>query len=616
MFKITNQYTVEKSNRISEIFNNGLPVNAFIDKGRCAIGGTHSELYNQKRCSIIVVPNISIIEDKLNNLQEIDGVLPTLEGVWGKVRKSEVVDIMKIKHNALKIMTTPEGIRKIIYACEKVGRLEELYQSWFLLLDEAHTFISEAYRKDILAPFDYFWQFQNKSIISATPYYFSDPRFSQLELHKITFGKQKLGKVTLVNASNVVGTLNYLIQNAHEFPGNIHIFYNSVTEIKDAVLRAKLEDCSIFCADDKDRLNIRKLEDAGIGKFFKDVPSNTTYSKLNFYTCKYFEGWDLYDKDAAAVLVTNVYKPHTKIGVGSKGKQAVGRLRDKPYQIIHITNYLGKASKRSLEEIKENYRVDADLLIQQHNEFVNRQKTGKFTENPRLKLFSHVNDVTKIATIHPNLLDQQINEASNNEIYNHIDFIKEDWEKAYFEVEMQTSYMKLDSKTTLSRKSKRYILKEDIDTLDRLKDKGQSIFFIGSTPIEQQIEKRNPLAYKAWKLLSPDELSSLDYKVKEVEKMVIQRENTDKHTKLLHLLKREFNHQWYFNYQIEEKLQNLYKDLEIKDKSNKKVKKAQPNQLADSGFFIIKGSKRKDTDGKEKYGYYIEGYQLEMKLID
>lgn len=195
---------------IDQIFTNGLPVNSFINKGRCAIGATYGEIMYKLRCTLIVAPNISILISKKESHPELDIV-------YGDVSDEEIAKMFATKKPGHKIMTTPEGMRRIMKAVEEAGRLEKVYSEWFLLLDEGHTFISEHYRDDILVPFKYFWKFKNKSIISATPYEFTDEKFKQLQHYKIEF-TDVLGTVNVVNAKSVVGVLNWILKNLSAFP--------------------------------------------------------------------------------------------------------------------------------------------------------------------------------------------------------------------------------------------------------------------------------------------------------------------------------------------------------------------------------------------------------------
>ncbi|WP_423149206.1 hypothetical protein [Rubrolithibacter danxiaensis] len=613
MFKSTTTYKVSRSTYINKIFPDGLPVNAFIDKGRCAIGGTTQEIQDKSRCTILIVPNTSIL---LNKLLSSKGDERPDYIVYGDIKLPEVQKMMQDKRSGIKIMSTPEGIWKIIKAAERERRLEEVYKQWFLLLDESHTFISEAYRKNILLPFKYFWSFDNKSIISATPYYFSDPGFHDLDYHQITF-TEKLGKVTVVNASSVVGTLNYLLKNVHEFPGNVHIFYNSVTEIRNAVLNAELTECSIYCADDKDSSNMDKLGE--LKKFFVPEPHESNYKKINFYTCKYFEGWDLYDVNATVVLVTDCFKLYTKVGVASKGKQAMGRLRNPAYQIIHITNHEHKNQMVLWEEYKEEYLKDAKRIIKDYNDAILNSRFNKFTKDERLKFFADIDKNTKLATLNLNLLDQQINESASNEVYKNIKFIIEDWNKAYFDVEMQYSDHKLETKTERNRKSAATKLKEDYFELESLLTTTTLTFHFGKSA-EQQIAERNPIAYKAFKLLNKQLVENLKYNPKKLEREIILRENEDAEVKLMKLLKRTFTfkkgNDFYFNSFITSKLQELYKKVGLKDAKTGQVKRASPSDLGEEGRFIIKIAKRTNPQGKRENGVIIIGHRLGLKTTE
>ncbi len=602
---------------MSSIFPKGLPVNAFINKGRCGIGGTTLEIKDKSRTTLLVVPNISILKSKMmaKNADERPDYI-----IFGGVSRPEVVNIVKELRKGEKIMCTPEATRKIVRAAKSVNRWEEMKQEWFLLLDECHTFITEEYRKDILAPFDYFWEFKNKSIISATPYYFSDKRFYSLDLHEVTF-TEKLGKITLMNAVSVDGTLNYILNNTDQAQGNIHIFYNSVTAIRDAVIRSEIADCNIFCANDKDNSNIEKLGD--LAKFFVEEPKTDIYKKVNFYTCKYFEGWDLYDEGATIILVTDRYKPYTKIGVGSKGKQAIGRLRNSGEQFMHITNHEKEKVKITLEEFKTEYLKEANTLIDANNSHIRQSKFGKFKGNDMLHKFADVEDETKLATLNRMKLDQQINESANNEIYKHIDFIKEDWEKAFFEVEVQYSPFKLESKTTIERKSGATKLKQDyLEILEFRREHGGSSWFYFGEPLDQQINKTNPLAFKAANLLDPQTMEEHKWNLKKIEQLVIVKSNEDAYIKLQKLAKRIFNKKqgrpdnFHFNSEVTEKLRTLFVDLEIRDPKTGRIREATPSLFSEVTGFRAKTAKRVNSDGKKENGLVIDTTSLILKLTD
>jgi hypothetical protein len=588
MFNTTKTYTVGTQVRLDKIFVNGLPKNGFVNKGRCAIGGTFMEIMNKSRCTLIAVPNISILLNKQDQHPEIDVV-------YGNVSYQDVIDILKKNVAGQKIMTTPEGMRKIIKAAYEIGRLDEMYSQWFLLLDEAHTFITENYRDDILAPFEYFWKFDNKCIISATPYIFTDERFKTLDYHAIMF-TDKLGVVSLINATSVVGSLEFLIKHRDEFPGNIHIFYNSVTEIKQAIIRSGLLECNVYCADDDRKKNMAKLGE--LIKHFVSKPEEGLYKKVNFYTSKYFEGWDLYDEQATVVLVTDVHKSHTIVGVSTKGKQAIGRLRNPPYQIIHITNHKHLKVMKPLEAFRNDYLFAANYGIKQHNDKVGdfRRQGIDIPEDESLLRYADVKNLTHIATLNYMKLDQQIHEAASNEIYNHIDYIEQDWKDAYFTVERDYSDETSQTPTAVKRKSKAEQLKEDYLKLMHSKANQQVgiVFGFGSS-LEERIKESNPTAYLAAQHLDKDTMDELKYNVKKVSAEIVYKENTLAEVKLLKLLEQMFKvGDRPTNKFIKDKLQEFYNRLNIRE--NGKIRVASALQLGERGRFEIDPGKNKDGE--------------------
>jgi hypothetical protein len=608
MYKTTTTHHVSAKLRIDKIYPDGLPVNAFLDKGRCAIGATTGEIKNPNRCTIIVVPNISILIGKKADHPEIDIV-------YGNINPVEVENMLKVPKPGHKIMTTPEGMKKIMDAAFKVRRLDELHREWFLLLDEAHTFISESYRKDILRPFDYFWDFDMKTLLSATPYHFSDKRFEELNLHQIRFN-QKLGKISLVNCRSVAATLNALLANKHRFPGNIHIFYNSVTEIVKAIERIGLKECHIYCADDKEKSNMKKLGD--LARFFVSQPETGKYAKVNFYTCKYFEGWDLHDENATMVFVTDVNKSHTKVGVSSKGKQAIGRLRDKPFDVIHLTNHNNLHYMKPLSDFRTEYLKDAQMLIKHNNEYVADCKLNNLsvTKDERLIKFADINKDTHIATLNLMKLDQQINEAANNEVYNHIDYIKADWESGYFDVDLEYSDLVIETKTVTKRKSAKKQLEEDYLSLKEhqlTKQKGGIVINLFS-PVEE-IKKSNPTAYKAFELLDEATMVKLKYNVKAVEKELILKHNGLAEFKLLKLMEQAFKvGNSYTNELVKAKLQEFYDLLDIRSDDGK-LRVAAATQIREFGRFEANDCKTPDINGTSAHGKYIVRAQFNLRMV-
>ena len=438
-------------NQIPE-FKNGIPNNSFIHKGRCGIGGTRIEL-NHRRHSIIIVPTVAPIKGKLNigNGKEClvqNGLFPLYGGK--SLKPGEKLQFVKqylesdeqSDSEFKKIFTTPDSFRFIIQAANELGKLQWLYDNFFLLFDEAHSVVTEMFRKEIKRPLEYFWNFKRKAIISATPFYFSDPKFTKLTRYEIAFTKS-IGDITVVNTNKIQSTLEYILTHSTEYPGNVHIFYNSVSSLAQLLRIVSKEnpefDCNIFCSSSDE--NFKKLDE--LKPFFNENPNTAEYKKYNFYTTKYFEAWDLHDSNSPTIiLATDLCAPNTKIGIQNKGVQAVGRFRVKngvqPERIIHITNTRGTSEKFKFPEIYNQINLDANSSIEAYNKNLKQAKESKLLPNEDLRLsaekYAYFNFSTGEATKDPILVDQWANLKYSDQVYNNIEFVKQAWEQSHYNV--------------------------------------------------------------------------------------------------------------------------------------------------------------------------------------
>jgi uncharacterized protein YxjI len=608
MYLTSTVHTLAPTEFLNKIYPNGLPVNTFLDKGRCAIGATTIELIFKERCSLIVVPNTSILLDKEISHPEIDII-------YGEVHYANVVDKLRHIKQGHKIMTTPDGIWKVFKAAEEVGRLNELYNEWFLLLDEAHTFITEIFRGDaMLRPFNYFWKFKHRSLMSATPYIFSNPKFEELHHVQIKF-TSKIGKVSLVNCRSIDATLNWILEHRDEYPGNLHIFFNSVTEIRLAINRANLNDCAIFCANDKENGNLIKLGD--LAKFHCPQPGTGKYRKINFYTCKYFEGWDLYDDNATIILVTNVNKVHTKVAVSMKGKQAIGRLRNiERHETMHLTNHHYNKYMKTITEFKADFILEANYSINLSNQYIafcNQNNLPKKAHDG-IDKYADIDKYTQLALLNWEKLDQQINNAACAEVYNHINYIKQAWEDAYYEVELSYSDLQVETATNHKRKSAAKQLEEDYKQLITQNQSGRQITLSLNASITDYIKKTNPQAYKASELIEETTMEKLKYNIKKVDAEIIARENSSSEFKLRQMLNLKFKiGSKYTNVEIKEKMQAIYNFLEIKN-PNGTIKIAKASQLSEKGLFEVENCKLTDKLGETAHGKRILRAQFSLRM--
>lgn len=141
-----------------------LPSNTIINKVMTGTGATYMEL-NQElspRNSIVIEPFRSSVDDKIKIFDES-------LGVFKEVTQKQVETYLQRKDiKYKKIITTPEGFKKILSAAKKAKI--NLYEEFFCLFDESdHITQDTGYRRSISAPMAEFFKFKNKALVSATP---------------------------------------------------------------------------------------------------------------------------------------------------------------------------------------------------------------------------------------------------------------------------------------------------------------------------------------------------------------------------------------------------------------------------------------------------------------
>jgi hypothetical protein len=585
--------------------NKELPMNAIIEKGKCGIGGTYMELKNKNRKSVIVVPTIGIIEDKIDAKEENEELkYPNLYAIYGKMNQKEISDYL-INVQPQKIIITPDSLRKFIESAQSVqGLWERIKHEYVLLFDEFHAIITEAFRNKMIDAFEQLFEFENQSFISATPYYFSDPRMRNFDNYKITF-YEKFGIINIVLAFSVKAALNAILTGEVETAGNVHIFYNSVREIADVVNYAELKDCNIYCANKPE--NKEKLGNAA--RFFNPKPTTGKYKKFNFYTSKYFEGWDLEDNNCTIVLVTDIHSPHTKVGISNKGVQAVGRIRTKPNQpetypavIYHLTNHFNKLDMQPLQYFKNKYFFNASKEIKSYNGYTDCCKSAGFEplkeKTEFVEKFANVNSNTGKAIINYTKTDQIINESACNEVFNHIKFIKEAWEKANYDTRIGT-YLELRKPKEFKRLTK-LTVKEIIKMFKKLKPKFEFIF--NSEETEKQLNQlisKYPDIYNLYKNLTIEEMESVNYDLEEMQKLFILKNNKDAEIKVMKILPLSFSvGERYIKNDIKIKLQKIYNESGY-------IEKVKAEDLKNKQWYEVKECKIRNKSGKYDNGFEI-----------
>lgn len=582
-----------------------LPSNANIDKGRCGIGGTTLEI-KAKRNSIVIVCSLGGIIGKANDNVQI-------YPIYGRIKPKQIAIELKKDITDRKIFVTPNSFWKIIEAAKINNSLDELYKNYFVLYDESHTAITEMWRPDVLAPFKWFWEFKNKTLISATPCEFNDSRFKSLDQYKIEFHQKYIGKINIVKCDNINSCVDAHIANSCNLPGDMFFFFNSVTEIADTIKRNELKNnVHIYCADKGD--NYEKLENQL--EAFRQKPETDKYAKINFFTTRYFESFDLHAENATIILVTDVNKANTRNGIGNKGVQAVGLLRNIPHELIHITNHRNKQSMKTRTQFKAEYNTHKNL-IKHYNSYIRQCTNANIlpleSSKHAITPFSKFNENNLLATFDQNKLDQIINELVCNEEFNHINFIEDAWKKAKFEVSVTEHHHTVTSKES-KRLSKTEKFKQIISKISDLESNKDS-FAIGAFTKEiNKIQNESPLAIDAYYKLGLDRLDELGYKEKKIQELLIDLHNETAKARLLKLLGTEFLFgKEYTNEHIINRLQFLYNLVGLKKKDGSPLT-AYLVDLEKNGWLKLRGCKLTNNKGRVN-GSRIEKVCFTLKNV-
>ncbi|MCX2451114.1 hypothetical protein OQX61_07500 [Pedobacter sp. PLR] len=583
--KITDRFEVAFSDKL-------IPSNSYLDKSKTGLGMTYAE-FHAERHSIIVIPYTSIIDLKVKEykykrpLKIVDEVKPK---VIGEYLNSDV--------EYKKLVTTPEGFKKIIDAAIAIEKLDWLYKEFFCLLDEAHCYAVEAFRKYILMPFDYFWKFANKALGTATYFPYSDPRFNQLTHYKITYD-DPFGKITIVDHEDPKTILNHFLTHPEKFPGNVHIFYNSVTEIEKVIRAAGIKDVNVYCRDEE--RNHRMLGDSAI--HFKQEPRVEDYKKFNFYSARYYDGWDLFDDvKTTIVLVTDVKVKHSLVGIPYNGFQAIGRLRKvSPHKLYHITNNFSKEDKdvRSFDHISRNWYYQANNHTQYYNDFKFKALEDKMEEKQEtwnfVSPFCKFTSVTKEAYVHPMKVDQKICEEYSHEGYSNVGTIERQWREMNYETEVtrQENLKPLVIKGV----PKSTVNKQVIELIEEYAIHPEKYSHTQADITIGKLREGFKDLLIAYKLFKKDGLEQLGYDDKAIKKALIEHSNANQENELKLRAKVAYKVNIpYTTDGIASILKKIYADLKIKA-HNGKIRKAKASQLEELNIYLIKKTQRNDVGG-------------------
>ena len=322
----------------------GIPTNSIIHKEITGCGITTYEIRFAAHHSIIILPNVPVIETKV---EEHNSMFPE-QKIFG-VYKGKTVNHIKayllsdVRYK--KILTTPEGfIEKVLKAFNDD---KQLYNDFFLLYDECDRIITDiSYRGAMAAPIKEFIKFTNKALVSATTLTFSDPRLKDFDKFTLVPDYDFRKNLTLISTNNVVESLKKHLDE--RLSQSVCIFFNSSNGINAIIRGLDIEDNSkVFCADN----SVANLFDKGFKEATDEfsIEDMTTY---NFFTSRYFSAFDIkLNHEPDVILITDVvFAKHSILDPQVEVIQIAGRMRNGVNSLTHITNYKADMKVKSREE--------------------------------------------------------------------------------------------------------------------------------------------------------------------------------------------------------------------------------------------------------------------------
>lgn len=329
---------------LSEVFDR-LPSKCLLNKGLTGCGGTYCEL-NSKRNSIILVPTIELVKNKLKN---------EFFGLYGKITNTALSDYCNSNIQYKKIIATYDSLPRIMQVIPK-------YYEYFLLIDEYHVLFNQYGFRNSAITFilNNYKSFNDYCFMSATPLE-EDAILEEIkQLNRITINWKNAVSVNL-DIHNVYFTIKELLKIINEDTAcNYHIFLNSVKTIRE-LLPYINKDYKIVCSP----LARRGYANLNYGSTL-DKPK-----KYNFYTACSFEGTDIYDSIGKTIILCDTNIATTILDISTIVRQICGRLRDSIYknQITMILNaskhrYASKTLQQFKDEVIQNVQ-DGKTVEQQ-----------------------------------------------------------------------------------------------------------------------------------------------------------------------------------------------------------------------------------------------------------
>lgn len=302
-----------------------------------------------KQHTIICLPNRPVIEDKVAKHNEECEPHEIILGVHKGIDVEDVIDYLNNEEVIYKkILTTPEGfIDKVVPAFGDDSSY--MLKNFFLLYDEMERIVTDiSYRGKIAAPFDLFFDFRYKALVSATVLPLSDERFDSFTHYYIEPTYDYSKPITIIETNSVVESLKKRLEQLNS--DRVLVFLNSTKTINAVATQLNIKDQShAYCSQES--ATDLFIEGFKHGSPYLDV---NKLAKYNFLTSRFFSAFDItLDYKPDVIMITDVFfAEHSILDPQTEVVQIAGRCRNGVNSLTHITNFDPSLTSKSVEEAK------------------------------------------------------------------------------------------------------------------------------------------------------------------------------------------------------------------------------------------------------------------------
>lgn len=491
-----------------------IPTNTILYKTLTGLGATYGEL-KADRNSIIIEPNVPVIVGKCNDPKHKED---NLFGVYEGVYTEDVIKYLeKSADKRTKILTTPESFQKVKDAFELMDM--DIYGTCFLLFDECHKIVKDAdYRSDITLPFDDFFLFNEKALVSATPISFSDPRFEmqKFQIIRIEPAFEYKLPVSLIHTNNVLEQLKRTLDKLDAT--DICLFVNSTDMIYSFIKQLDIEnESTVFCA----KKSVEKLKNKKFKHAFEQW-SKSRMKKYNFFTSRFYNALDIELKiKPTVIMISDVYfSEYSMIDPHTDAIQAIGRFRNGVNRVCHIFNTNPNLPVRTEEEIGIYLQVSKEVYDKIKTFYdcaTSEEARNAYREALKVLPFNQM--LNKDGKENFFAIDNYVDEALLKSSYNAQEKLIASYRSnRLFDLDVESAYFPFGDFERLKKESKYTSLKdkrkEVVRQLELLKGDDETEMIRN---YKEDLRKADSFIYGAYEEIGKEMIESLDYSVKRIK---------------------------------------------------------------------------------------------------